>query len=253
MMERFKKLQPPSFSRIGTDPLQPKRWISALEKAFEVLECSDAQKLICARYQLQNEAEAWWKSTKPNLMMTHPNPTWDQFKEVFFGNFFPTSFRDGKEAEFVALTQESKLVLDYQQQFEDLFHFAPEHIRTEACKSKKFEKGLKPDIGAILVVHDIQSYAQMVGKAKTTEDRLKEKTLISQGSGKRANTFQNYNWPNKTFKGSGYNSNPTQYRRPEVNQASQSTQPLTSQSTRYNHLTVSQATIAAQPPRPIAN
>ncbi|XP_043687646.1 uncharacterized protein LOC122638861 [Telopea speciosissima] len=159
VMERFKKLQPFSFSKIDANPLQPERWINAMERIFEVLECTDAQKLICAGFQLQDEAAAWWKSTKPNLEVTHPNPTWEQFKEVFFENNFPESFRDEKEAEFTVLTQGSKSVLDYQQQFEDLFHFAPEHMRSNACKSKKFEKGLKPEISAMLAILDIQSYA----------------------------------------------------------------------------------------------
>ncbi|XP_043705519.1 uncharacterized protein LOC122655386 [Telopea speciosissima] len=166
VMERFKKLQPSLFSNISSNPLQPKRWICAMERTFEVLECTDAQKLICAGFQLQDEAAAWWKSTKPNLEVTHPNPTWEQFKEAFFRNFFPESFRDEKEAEYVALTQGSRLVLDYQQQFKDLFHFAPEYLRNDAWKSKKFEKGLKPEISDMLAILDIQSYAQMVQKAK---------------------------------------------------------------------------------------
>ncbi|XP_043717480.1 uncharacterized protein LOC122665396 [Telopea speciosissima] len=60
-----------------------------------------------------------------------------------------------------------------------------EHMKGEASKTTKFEKGLKPEIGSILSVLDIQDYAQMVDKAKTTEDRLKEKAIRSPGSGKR--------------------------------------------------------------------
>ncbi|XP_043720932.1 uncharacterized protein LOC122668431 [Telopea speciosissima] len=209
-MEKFKKLHPPSFSKVESDSLQPERWISALEKAFEVLECTNAQKLICAGYQLQNEAMAWSKSARPNLEATHPDPTWDQFKEVFFKNYFPESLRDRKEAEFSILTQGSKTVLEYQQRFEDLLHFAPDHLRNEASKTKKFEKGLKPKIGAMLSIMEIETYARMVDKAKTVEDRLKDKSTASQGSTKRPCNFQNYKWPNKTFKNPGSPS-PLQY------------------------------------------
>ncbi|XP_043702214.1 uncharacterized protein LOC122652512 [Telopea speciosissima] len=161
-MEKFKKLHPPSFSKVESDSLQPKRWISALEKAFEVL-----------------ESAAWWKSARPNLEATHPDPTWDQFKEVFFKNYFPESLKDRKEAEFSVLTQGSKTVLEYQQRFEDLLHFAPDHLRNEVSKTKKFEKGLKPEIGAMLSIMEIETYARMVDKAKTVEDRLKEKATAS--------------------------------------------------------------------------
>ncbi|XP_043687627.1 uncharacterized protein LOC122638842 [Telopea speciosissima] len=177
-MDRFKKLQPLVFSKISSEAMQPKRWINSLEKAFDVLECTDVQKLICDGYQLQNEAEVWWKATRPNLEAVHPNFTWDQFKEVFSKNYFPESFKDRKEAEVSTLVQGSKLVLNYQQQFKDLFHFTPEHIKGEASKSKKFEKVLKSGIGSILSVLDIQDYAQMVNKAKIMEDRLKEKATV---------------------------------------------------------------------------
>ncbi|XP_043687621.1 uncharacterized protein LOC122638837 [Telopea speciosissima] len=89
MMERFKKLQLPTFSKINAKAMQLERWIITLEKAFDVLECTDAQKLICAGYQLHDEAEAWWKATKPDLEAAHPNPTWEKFKEVCFKNYFP--------------------------------------------------------------------------------------------------------------------------------------------------------------------
>ncbi|XP_043700182.1 uncharacterized protein LOC122650881 [Telopea speciosissima] len=158
-MERFKKLQPTYFSKVDTNPLQPERWISAMERTFEVLECTDAQKLICVEFQLQDKAAAWWKSARPNLEEIHPNPTWEQFKEAFFENFFPKSFRDEKEAGFEALTQGLGSILDYQQQFKDLFHFASAHMRGDACKAKKFEKGLKPEISAMLAILEIQSYA----------------------------------------------------------------------------------------------
>ncbi|XP_043717476.1 uncharacterized protein LOC122665393 [Telopea speciosissima] len=171
----------------------------------------DAQKLICAGYQLQNEAEVWWKATKPNLEAIHPNPTWEQFKEVIFKNYFPKSLRDKKEAEFFAFVQGSKIMLDYQQQFEDLFHFAPKHMKGEASKTKKFEKGLKPKIGSMLSVLDIQDYTQMVDKAKTMEDRLKEKATTSLSSGKRPNNYQNFGWPNKAFRGASSSPNPIQY------------------------------------------
>ncbi|XP_043721052.1 uncharacterized protein LOC122668572 [Telopea speciosissima] len=150
-----------------------------------------APQLGMAAGELQNEAEAWWKATKPKLEAVHPNPTWEQLKEVFFKNYFPKSFRDKKEVEFSALVQGNKIVLDYQQQFKDLFHFAPKHMKGEASKTKKFEKGLKPEIGSILSVLNIQDYTPMVDKAKTMEDRLEEneKATASPGLGKRPRNY----------------------------------------------------------------
>ncbi|XP_043702038.1 uncharacterized protein LOC122652380 [Telopea speciosissima] len=232
VMEKFKKLHPLSFSKVESDSLQPERWISALEKAFEVLECTNAQKLICAGYQLQNEAAAWWKSARPNLEATHPDPTLDQFKEVFFKNYFPESLRDRKEAEFSVLMQGSKTVLEFQQRFENLLHFASDHLRNEVSKTKKFEKGLKSEIGAMLSIMEIETYARMVDKAKTVEDRLKDKLTASQGLTKRPSNFQNYNWPNKTFKNPGSPS-PLQYQRLKAGQNLQPYRLAYNQSNQY--------------------
>ncbi|XP_043710411.1 uncharacterized protein LOC122659363 [Telopea speciosissima] len=157
-------------------------------------------------------------------------------------------FLDRKEAEFSTLTQGSKTVLEYQQQFEDLLHFIPEHLRNEASKTKKFEKELKPEIGAMLSTIEIETYARMVDKAKTVEDRLKEKLTASQGSTKRPGGYQNYNWPNKTFK-SPSNPSPLQYRRPKAGQISQSFCPAYSQSNHYTRQGSSQATTSVQTPR----
>ncbi|XP_043717497.1 uncharacterized protein LOC122665412 [Telopea speciosissima] len=246
-MEKFKKLHPPSFSKVKSDSLQPKRWISALKKAFEVLECTNAQKLICVGYQLQNEAAAWWKSARPNLEATHPDPTCDQFNKVFLKNYFLESLKDRKEAEFSVFTQGSKTVLEYQQRFEDLLHFAPDHLRNEASKTKKFEKGLKPKIRAMLSIMEIETYARMVDKAKTVEDRLKDKSTALQGLARRPSNFQNFNWPNKTFKSPGSPS-PLQYRRPEVGQNLQPYHSAYNQSNQYVRPASSRATTSVQTP-----
>ncbi|XP_042488375.1 uncharacterized protein LOC122068581 [Macadamia integrifolia] len=157
-MEKFQKYRHPYFSCVSSDPLAPSKWVEGVKKAVAVLGCSDELKIMCATYQLQNEAHSWWKDTRPILLATHPHPTWDQFVEAFYGNYFPISVRDRNESEFMALVQGPKSVLEYQQQFEDLYYFAPEHMKNESAKVKKFEKG----IGAMLVAHRLQNYADVV-------------------------------------------------------------------------------------------
>ncbi|XP_043714530.1 uncharacterized protein LOC122662889 [Telopea speciosissima] len=157
-----------------------------MEKIFTMIDCTEDCKIRCAAYMLKGEADAWWRSTKPNLVITHPNLTWEQFKEAFFENYFSESYHERKAAEFMDVTQGSKSVLECQQKFEELFHFAPIHLKDDVEKGKRFEKGLRPGISSILVSHGPQTYAEIVQVAKSIEDRQRDFYLAQSGHGKRA-------------------------------------------------------------------
>ncbi|XP_043716275.1 uncharacterized protein LOC122664498 [Telopea speciosissima] len=133
-----------------------------MERIFEVLRCTDEDKIRCAAFQFRGEADSWWQSTKDNFRQLYPKPTWGQFTETFLGNYFPQSFCDQKEIEFMSLTQGPKLVLEYQQIFEELFYFAPKHMKPDAVKARKFEQGLRPNIITSVVLHNLSSYAEVV-------------------------------------------------------------------------------------------
>ncbi|XP_043716302.1 uncharacterized protein LOC122664520 [Telopea speciosissima] len=171
LTERFQKLNPSTFTKATTDLLYPAQWIRDMEGIFEVLRCTDEDKIRCAAFQFRGEVNSWWQSTKDNFRQLYPNPTWDQFTETFQGNYFPQSFRDQKEIEFMSLTQGPKSVLEYQQIFEELFYFAPKHMKPDGVKARKFEKGLRPSIISSKVLHNLPSYAEVVQAAKVIEDK----------------------------------------------------------------------------------
>ncbi|XP_043717654.1 uncharacterized protein LOC122665565 [Telopea speciosissima] len=124
LMERFLKIQPLTFAGISKEPLQLVKWAKEMENAFEFFGCIEEQKVTHARYKVQHEAEVWWQITKPILAVAHPNLTWEIFKEAFFGIYFLSSVKKKKEIELAELTQGPKLVLEYQQKFEELFFCA---------------------------------------------------------------------------------------------------------------------------------
>ncbi|XP_042484357.1 uncharacterized protein LOC122064658 [Macadamia integrifolia] len=152
-----------------------------MEKAFKVMTLTEEQKLMCADYQLQNEANALWKSTKPILVALQPNLKREHFKVAFYNNYFPDSVRERKETEFIELKQGSNSVLEYQQDFEKLFFFALEHLKGDQANAKRFEKGLRPAIGAVLVDQYLHSYAQVVQAAKSIKDKQRENYHAIQG------------------------------------------------------------------------
>ncbi|XP_043710279.1 uncharacterized protein LOC122659207 [Telopea speciosissima] len=223
-MERFLKIQPLTFGGVAKGALQPMRWVKEMEKAFEFLGCTEAQKLQCARYKLQHEAEAWWQTTKPILADAHPELTWELFKEEFFKNYFPSSVRRRKEVEFTELSQGPKSILEYQQMFEELFFFAPEHLKTDKAKARKFEDGLRPSIGHVMVAHKAQSYSEVVQTAKEIEDKQRENFAGQRGTGKRTMPFSDRKY-NKFSRTPHYKSSSSQYRRKGARSSGQNSKP----------------------------
>ncbi|XP_042505598.1 uncharacterized protein LOC122082187 [Macadamia integrifolia] len=185
VMETFQKFRPPYFGGIAQDPLAPTKWVEGMEKAF-----------------------------KPNL-------TWEHFKVAFY-NYFPDSVRERKETEFMELKQGSNSVLEYRQDFEKLFFFAPELLKGDQEKAKRFEKGLRPTIGSVLVAQYLHSYAQVVQAAKSIEDKQRENYHAIQGKRTVA--------PSKFGKGTYSSAASGQYRRLETGQAPPLPRPMVAQS-----------------------
>ena len=56
--EQFKKLNPHAFKE-EYDPIVAESWVFDLEKYFEVLNCSETQKVVFATFMLGGKAEHW--------------------------------------------------------------------------------------------------------------------------------------------------------------------------------------------------
>ena len=57
-ISELKRLTPPAFKG-ATDPLESKKWVTKMEKVFEVLGCSDARKGSFVAFVLQGSAYDW--------------------------------------------------------------------------------------------------------------------------------------------------------------------------------------------------
>ncbi|XP_043696602.1 uncharacterized protein LOC122647217 [Telopea speciosissima] len=150
--ERFQKMRPMEFNVLNKEPLHLAVWIWEMEKTFTMVGCTEV------------------------------------FKEAFFENYFPESFQERKATEFTKVSQGAKSVLEYQQKFEELFHFTPPHLKTDIEKGKRFKKGLRPGISSILSSHGPQNYAKMVQVAKTIEDRQRGSYYAQSEQAKRVAT-----------------------------------------------------------------
>ncbi|XP_043710389.1 uncharacterized protein LOC122659330 [Telopea speciosissima] len=169
-IEQFRKLRPSYFKGDTSDPLKATEWIRELEKNFTLLNLTDAQKVVCATYQLQGKVDDWWQFAHRIKERDGQPLTWARSQEVFYKKYFPTSLRQRKEEEFLTLEQHNLSVMDYELKFEDLSKFAPHLVDTEERKARQFERGLRSDLKRIIAAFKCPTYAEVVKRAQIVED-----------------------------------------------------------------------------------
>ncbi|XP_037474324.1 uncharacterized protein LOC119350746 [Triticum dicoccoides] len=168
----FQKLKPPSFS--GTaNPLEAEDWITAMEKAFEAMGCTNEEKVIYAVYMLKSSAFEWWDAHKKSYPEGTPL-TLILFKEAFYKKYFPESIKRIKEREFLELKQGNKSVGEYEIEFSRLARFAPEFVQTDGSKARRFESGLCQPLKRRVEAFELNTFRDVVNKAQLLEKGFQE-------------------------------------------------------------------------------
>ncbi|XP_058207681.1 uncharacterized protein LOC131320822 [Rhododendron vialii] len=178
-IEQFQKLKPPTFDG-KEDPLVAQSWTLEMEKIFEVMECSEEEKVKLATFMFTDEAYRWWLTIKES----EPNMKWDRFKEVFNTMYFPPSVKEQMIAEFLNLQQGNMTVTEYAAKFTRLSRFATYVVDTEDRKARKFEGGLKDDFKTKVKLLKLPTYAEVLDRALILESD--EKELAKRRDHKRA-------------------------------------------------------------------
>ena len=88
--------------------------------------------------------------------------TWEEFRELFMGKYFPASARHAKDREFLELRQGMMTVLEYVAKFTELVRLADDYVATAMAKVRKFEDGLKLSIRGKIVGLLLQDMNLMV-------------------------------------------------------------------------------------------
>ena len=151
------------------DPLEAHDWLLEVEHNLETVGCSDEEKVRYASHQLTGPAAAWWRNFSLNRANNQPI-TWEEFKENFRQTHIPKGKMDIKKREFRNLTQGSKRINDYLNQFNDLARYAPDDVNTEAKKVEKFMEGLHPFLKMHLSIHGITQFQDLVNRAFILEN-----------------------------------------------------------------------------------
>ena len=77
-------------------------WFRQVDKILKAMKITfDATRIKLVAFQLEGESQVWWDWVKAssNLEVT----TWEEFRELFMGKYFPASARHAKAREFLEL------------------------------------------------------------------------------------------------------------------------------------------------------
>ena len=142
-----------------------------IENILEVMEItSDTTRIRLAAFQLEGEAQVWWKWERTSRDLEAM--IWAEFQELFMGKYFPVTARHAKAQEFLELKQGAMTVMDYVTRFTELGRLVDDYVATNLAKVRRFENGLKLSIKGRIVGLRLQDIDSMVGTTLTIEREL---------------------------------------------------------------------------------
>ncbi|XP_058787644.1 uncharacterized protein LOC131661995 isoform X1 [Vicia villosa] len=98
----FQRCNPPIFEG-GYGPDKAHAWMREIEKIFQVVSCTDVQKVQFGTHMLTKEADVWWSNTVRRFEIEGIEVTWTLFRDAFLGNYFPEDVHGKKEVGFLQL------------------------------------------------------------------------------------------------------------------------------------------------------
>ena len=148
-------------------------WFIQLKKVLEAMEItSDATRIRLAAFQLEGEAQVWWKCARTSRDLEVM--TWAEFQELFMGKYFLDTSRHAKAQEFLELKQGVMTVVDYEARFTEVARFANDYVATDMAKVRRFENGLNLSIRVRIVKLRLQDMDSLVGIALTIKREIED-------------------------------------------------------------------------------
>ncbi|CAA0828990.1 Unknown protein, partial [Striga hermonthica] len=176
VVAQFRDYHAEKFSRQG-DPRIVDEWIQGLEFIFEVMDCPNRYRVVCAQLQLTGDARLWWNAYWSMRPGVKAGCTWDMLKELVREKYYPTYYRAEMERQFLSLQQGTRTVDEYEREFTRLAAFVPDLVRTEAQREQRFIDGLYPAVRHNIVGHGTQTYARAVSIAQEVDASIRREAV----------------------------------------------------------------------------
>src|SRR3954468_1248546 len=76
-----------------------------MEKIFQIMICTDVQKVQLGTHMLTKGADDWWSNIVRRFEREGIEVTWTLFRDAFSENYFPEDVRGKKEMRFLKLNR----------------------------------------------------------------------------------------------------------------------------------------------------
>ncbi|CAA0811071.1 Unknown protein, partial [Striga hermonthica] len=176
VVAQFRDYHAEKFSGQG-DPRIVDEWIQGLEFIFEVMDCPDRYRVICAQLQLTGDARLWWNAYWSMRPGEKAGCTWEMLKELIREKYYPTYYRAEMERQFLLLQQGTRTVNEYEREFTRLAAFVSDLVRTEAQRAQRFIDGLYPAVRHNIVGHGTQTYARAVSISQEVDANIRREAV----------------------------------------------------------------------------
>ena len=214
----FFRMKPQEFHG-GLDPVKAHEWLTGMERIFQIVTCSEENKVTFASHSLKGPAARWWESASHLMTVQEVPQEWEQFKVIFMEKYFPSSLRTQKEFEFQQLRQGSMTVASYAEKFEDMAAYSRQatYAPDERWKIDQFLFGLRAEISHSVSQREFTTYSELLRQCYVAEHSLKKVQVeasagrIVQGDrGRSSQPFRPRSPPfkGKQVQGSGPNTPP---------------------------------------------
>ena len=99
--------------------------------------------------------------------------SWELFKELFNGKFFPTCWKLARTREFMSLRQGPNMsIAKYETEFLRLIKYMPLYGIVDVEKGQKFLQGLRIEFQQLMSLVHVESYADIVFKAMMANENM---------------------------------------------------------------------------------
>ncbi|XP_073304593.1 uncharacterized protein [Primulina huaijiensis] len=132
----------------------------------------DDDRVRCAIYMLRDDASLWWEGAAHAVDLA--TLTWDRFKEMFYGKYFPADVRGRMTREFKSLREGDSYVVEFIRKFDRGCHFMPMKARYVAQKLRNFLDGLRPTLRRDVMLMRPAGYDKATACAFQAEQALRD-------------------------------------------------------------------------------
>ncbi|XP_024986551.1 uncharacterized protein LOC112521790 [Cynara cardunculus var. scolymus] len=144
-------------------------WIKEIEFVFNIIRCSETDKVRFAVSILKSNALFWWEVELLAKIEILQTLSWAEFVNKFKEQFLTKAVVRQMEEDFLKLEQGTKTVQEYTEKFIEYSQFIEHYISSESRNVERYIWGLKPSIREFVIAMNLAMFSLTIDATEVTE------------------------------------------------------------------------------------